>query len=816
MTKVTVAVIGAGPGGLSAAARAAETGVSHVLLEKSAAHADTIQRYQKNKHVMAEPNVLPLRSSMRFEAGPRERILSEWASGLTEHAVNIRYGADVIAITGSRGDFQLSLRDGGAVSAENVVLAIGLQGNPRLLGIPGEGLPCVQYSLDDPDEYKNETIVVVGAGDAAIENAVALAKENTVYIVNRSGEFARCKDGNLALILKNIESGKVICLYSTQCVALTESPGGEKPYSLTLNTSTGETQVPCDRIIARLGATPPRKFIESCGIEFPSSDAASLPVLSSSYESNIPGLYVIGALGGYPLIKQAMNQGYEVVEFIRGNPVAPADEPLLAEKFSTIPSHRSVSDTLQAMQRQIPLFAPVNPLMFRELMLGSTIHVLDAGDIVFRRNDYTNSFFTIFDGGVDIQIDDTRPDVRIPLVAGQFFGEMGLLSGRRRTATVIARQGCVLIETPRRDILKLLNSVDAARLVIDQTFIVRAIQSGFAPQAKTADLLPIAAKSKLNRYKAGQILFSEGDEADTLHLVRSGSLAVLRSVGGREIVMSYVAAGNYVGEMGLMGSTRRSATVRATVATETISLDADTFAELLRRNPALRTELEETVRQRVASNTRLQGQDNAGELISFLLKQGLGEATDVLLIDEALCIGCDNCERACAATHGGTSRLDRAAGPTFANVHVPTSCRHCENPHCMKDCPPDAIRRSPNGEVFVGDNCIGCGNCERNCPYGVIHMAGPPAESPSLVSWLLFGADQGSVFGEVRGLGREQHHSKSDAHGAPKAAKKAVKCDMCKGQDGGPACVRACPTGAALRVSPEEFVTFVQQEASRF
>jgi Fe-S-cluster-containing hydrogenase component 2 len=36
--------------------------------------------------------------------------------------------------------------------------------------------------------------------------------------------------------------------------------------------------------------------------------------------------------------------------------------------------------------------------------------------------------------------------------------------------------------------------------------------------------------------------------------------------------------------------------------------------------------------------------------------------------------------------------------------------------------------------------------------------------------------------------------------------KHAVKCDMCKGIDGGPACVRACPTGAAIRVDPAGFI----------
>jgi Fe-S-cluster-containing hydrogenase component 2 len=288
------------------------------------------------------------------------------------------------------------------------------------------------------------------------------------------------------------------------------------------------------------------------------------------------------------------------------------------------------------------------------------------------------------------------------------------------------------------------------------------------------------------------LLFHEGDDATGLHLIRSGSVAVSRNIGGRDVVTTYVAAGNYVGEMGLLGQSKRSATVRATVATESVFLGAAVFQQMILSQTGLRERIQKKVQQRLSENARMESAPEAGDLISFLMQQGLGEATDVLLIDESLCIGCDNCETACAETHAGTSRLDRAAGPSYAQVHVPTSCRHCEDPHCMKDCPPDAIRRAANGEVYIQDSCIGCGNCERNCPYGVIQMAGEKEAARGLWSWLLTGHGPGP--GERRPL----------ASGA--AQKKAVKCDMCKDLAGGPACVRACPTGAALRMSPSEFV----------
>jgi len=139
---------------------------------------------------------------------------------------------------------------------------------------------------------------------------------------------------------------------------------------------------------------------------------------------------------------------------------------------------------------------------------------------------------------------------------------------------------------------------------------------------------------------------------------------------------------------------------------------------------------------------------------------------------------------------------------------VPTSCRHCEHPYCMTDCPPNAIHRGQDGEVFIDEKCIGCGNCMRYCPYGVIRMDSVPPKKPSLLMWLLFGSGPGP--GEPDKEWRK-HHADT---GTP-APKVAVKCDMCSGLVGGPACVRACPTGAALRVSPESFLSVALLERGR-
>ena len=838
-----IAIIGAGPAGLSAAARAAardrqarRSSPSYILLEGFSAHAKTIQRYQKGKHVMAEPGFLDLRSDLGFGAGSREKILSAWSDGLRQLDVNIRHNAEVRRIGGGKGAFAIQLASGELIQAARVVLAIGLEGNPRKLGTPGEDLQRVQYQLDDPKEFSNETILVVGAGDSAIENALALAEQNDVWILNRGKEFSRAKDANLNAVVAAITDPRrrLNCHYETSIKSVSQNAGSGLPLTVVMQTPAGEKTVQCHRIIARLGAIPPRKFVESIGIRFPNERPDAIPELSRHYESNVPGVYIIGSLAGYPLIKQAMNQGYDVIEFIHGNDVKPADHPLLEYQFFGLPFERSVDEIIERFQTLIPMFRQMNSLAFRELVIESELlvafppgaefedarrrmavlqkklahkdpqprmtRVIREGEVIYQPGEFGTSFFTIVDG--EVVLEATGPQkIRTRLGRGEFFGEMSLLSGRPRLEKAVAGPGCILVETPRRTMVKLMNSNEEVRSGIDWIFIVRELQRHFAPYATLRELRNIATRVTLRKLKAGEVLFSEGEVGDSLFVVRSGAITLLRRQGDADKLVSQVRSGQLIGEMALMGDPMRRETATANVAAELIEIKRREFLELTRREDARLDPLQKDVSRRVVDNARMQVRPEAGTLMNFLMDEGLGEATNVLVIDEALCVGCDNCEKACAETHQGISRLDREAGATFANIHIPISCRHCEQPHCMKDCPPNALRRSESGEVYINETCIGCGNCEANCPYGVIRMVYDAPRKPGLVSWMLFALGSGP--------GEEPDYKPSAK--AKDKGKKATKCDACVGLEGGPACVRACPTGAAIRIGPEQFIDLVEE-----
>ena len=806
-----MAIIGSGPAGLSAAGRAAALGMSHVLIEKTDHLSDTIFKYQKGKHVMATPSNLVLRSDLDFEAGKREKVLGTWDDQAEQNKINVMLNSEVSAIEGAAGNFKIKMSNGKEVLAEAIVLAIGTQGNPNKLRAPGADLPHIQYQLDDPGEYFDEHITVVGSGDAGIENALGLSKDdaqrNVVTILNRRSDFARAKAANVALLEEAEREGRLIVKRET-------SPSEVKSDTLVLDTRDGEETIRCDRIIARTGSQPPRSFVEACGIEFTSEERDAFPKLSPSFETTQVGIYVIGALAGYPLIKHCMNQGYDVIEFINGNSaLKPADEPIIAEKFAASKDKKSVDEWLKLIGQEVEIFRDLSPLQLRELMLDSDVRIYQAGEVIFYRNAPGSSMFAIAKGSVAVEVNAADPSQTVPITQGSIFGEVGLISGRKRGSTIRAAEEVLAVELSRNAALKLLATSTGANRAVEKISIERQLLQMFGAGLKSADISELVDKAEVVSAKAGQKIVEEGADDKDIFIVRSGSMIVEKEIGGRPVFLSYMPAGSYFGEMAVIDGSKRTATVKAAIKSELIKLPGSEFLELLKRKP----KVQETALNEMASRRELNAfveekkssfssaVDLYSETAQFLLDNGLGEATDVLLIDEKLCVGCDNCENACADSHDGLSRLNREAGRSYAHLHVPTSCRHCEHPHCMADCPPNAIKRGPDGEVFIDETCIGCGNCQRNCPYGVIRMDSVPPPKPSLVQWLLFGRGPGP--GEPGSKWRE-----AASNNIEKQPKKAIKCDMCSGIEGGPACVRACPTGAAIRVAPEKFLSVSKME----
>jgi thioredoxin reductase (NADPH) len=260
---VDVAIVGSGPGGLSAALTCIQRGLTYVMLEKEQIIASTIVRYPKGKLVMAEPYDTQNISLLPVFDSSKEQLIPIWTELIDRVGVKVKLGESVEAVTRS-GDGSFEVKTTVAkYRAKRVVLAIGTRGKPRTLGVPGENLPKVFNLLEDPDEWRGRAVLVVGGGDSAVEAALALADAGAKVLVSYRGKaFNRCQQKNKQAIESYAAQGRIKAKLLSQVVSLDDASvilqmadGGHKKYQN-------------DAAFVLIGADPPIAWLEKLSVRF--------------------------------------------------------------------------------------------------------------------------------------------------------------------------------------------------------------------------------------------------------------------------------------------------------------------------------------------------------------------------------------------------------------------------------------------------------------------------------------------------------------------------------------------------------------------
>jgi Fe-S-cluster-containing hydrogenase component 2/CRP-like cAMP-binding protein len=458
-------------------------------------------------------------------------------------------------------------------------------------------------------------------------------------------------------------------------------------------------------------------------------------------------------------------------------------------------------------------------VLCKESEYGSTAFLLQGTgmfEVYSRRNvkPQKQGFFSRLFGRSSTANDGLGSLVRVAPNADELIlGEMACLTQRPRVASVVVAAdannprlilntdatgrstatvdptspGPMVIYEITRNLLDMIQRSASAREHLQEMYTARAIDSCLKRGRIFANLpledqeravaFLLKEGTEFRRVAAGEIIVREKEPARDFYIIRVGTVRVYSTVNEREQVLSLLSEGDHFGEMALLSDRpgMRKATVAALDPVELVRISGPTFRAMCKMFPAMRDDLLSATRTAAPG---IKGTPTPGILGEYV-RQGLFQGQRLLVLDLNSCTRCDECTRACADSHDGNARLLRE-GLRFGDFLVATSCRSCRKPYCMDGCPVDAIhRRGTHLEVKIENHCIGCGLCERNCPYGAIHMVARDTPNPAAAS--------------VPG-------------GNPTltAARRAVNCDLCNG--GEPFCVEACPHEAAYRTGGPELL----------
>jgi CRP-like cAMP-binding protein len=270
--------------------------------------------------------------------------------------------------------------------------------------------------------------------------------------------------------------------------------------------------------------------------------------------------------------------------------IDPADEEDEDIEILVDPTELSVG---AARLPRLPLFSDLSREAFVELASQCRLRRFAPGEAVIEEGGVGASFFVIGSGSV--RITKRRPEgekVLARLKEGSFFGEMALLSGSPRAASVVAAEPTELLEISAQLLSNLLRRYPGVAAVLKRFCRERLLANVLTLSPLFAQFSGEERRRLFARFKARAALpkeriLEEGRPSDGLYVVLTGAFEVTKAQGDQQQKLALLREGDLFGEISLLTKGPATASVIAVGRATLLKLSREAFNELICTHPQI-------------------------------------------------------------------------------------------------------------------------------------------------------------------------------------------------------------------------------------
>ncbi len=292
--------------------------------------------------------------------------------------------------------------------------------------------------------------------------------------------------------------------------------------------------------------------------------------------------------------------------------------------------------------RESKSFGLVDPSVWHDLTLRLGHVRLAAGEVLFQQGDAGGAIYVVLAGRLAAyNVEDDGREVALgEMVAGATVGEIQVLTGATRTATVRAVLPSELARIPTEVFDELLRRSPAMRremLALHERRLHRSQLADVLPRLfgplDEAAMTELWSFGRWREFHRGDTLIRQGDPGDRCYLLLRGRLAaVAEDAEGRETVLGEVSQGEPVGEMALLTGRPYSASVRAIRDSRVVELSRQEFEQIVARYPQVLKAMTRTLVHRLSRHTPARRGDDDRATVAILPLGGI-PATDFTATD---------------------------------------------------------------------------------------------------------------------------------------------------------------------------------------